>query len=112
MKLYCTVASERATKGQGGNKFISIDIGDENKEIIRSMSILPHDEGFLILWHSGGDSSLAMVQKRHGGGYYVDYKESLKFLEVAKGEKQKGDKCPLCKKERTPEDSHEWGCNQ
>lgn len=91
MKLYATVTSERATKGQGGNKFLSIDIRDEKKEIIRSMSILPHDEGFLILWHSGGDGSLAMVQKRHGGGYYVDYKESMELMEEAKGEKQKGE---------------------
>lgn len=33
MKLYATVTSERATKGQGGNEFITIELyGDDRKK--------------------------------------------------------------------------------
>lgn len=31
MKLYATVASERASKGQGGNKFLKFTVTDESK---------------------------------------------------------------------------------
>src|SRR3990167_4463556 len=34
MKLYATVSSERATKGQGGNKFLEIEIKAEKLEDI------------------------------------------------------------------------------
>jgi hypothetical protein len=37
MKLYATTTSERATKGQGGQKFLDIDIqaGDERAHLLR-----------------------------------------------------------------------------
>lgn len=34
MKLYATTTSERASKGQGGNEYLKIDIKDENQEAI------------------------------------------------------------------------------
>lgn len=39
MKLYATVSSERATKGQGGNDFLSIEIYNENNDIISIINI-------------------------------------------------------------------------
>lgn len=41
MKLYATVASERATKGQGGNKYLDIVVTNENSEIICLLSMYP-----------------------------------------------------------------------
>ncbi len=35
MKLYATVATERATKGQGGNKQLNISINIDSKEVPR-----------------------------------------------------------------------------
>lgn len=32
MKLYATITSERATKGQGGNEFVDVQMLNENKE--------------------------------------------------------------------------------
>lgn len=41
MKLYATVQSERASKGQGGNDFIHIDITDDNKDLIAQLRFTP-----------------------------------------------------------------------
>lgn len=38
MKLYATTTSERASKGQGGNERLHIDITDESKQIIFTIS--------------------------------------------------------------------------
>jgi len=50
MKLYATVTSERASKGQGGNKFIAIDLAigsaTDSKVIAK---ILLDEHGFLYL---------------------------------------------------------------
>ena len=43
MKLYATITSERATKGQGGKK-LDISVRDEEKEIV-NMKVLPRDNG-------------------------------------------------------------------
>jgi hypothetical protein len=34
MKLYATIQSERATKGQGGNDYLNINIKDENEKVV------------------------------------------------------------------------------
>lgn len=39
MKLYATTTSERASKGQGGNDFLDINITNEHKEIIANIYI-------------------------------------------------------------------------
>jgi len=41
MKLYATTTSERASKGQGGNEYICIDLLDENKEKIAEINLMP-----------------------------------------------------------------------
>lgn len=41
MKLYATVTSERASKGQGGNEYLDIEIKDDNKEIIGKIHVRP-----------------------------------------------------------------------
>ena len=44
MKLYATTTSERATKGQGGNDYLSIDVQNEDKESILTIKI---EKGFM-----------------------------------------------------------------
>lgn len=41
MKLYATTTSERASKGQGGNKYLEIDVYDENQDRITSIKCYP-----------------------------------------------------------------------
>ena len=41
MLLYATTTSERASKGQGGNEYIDIDIKDEKKNIIAIVHVRP-----------------------------------------------------------------------
>lgn len=41
MKLYLTAKSERASKSQGGNKFIECEIQNEKQEIIAKILIEP-----------------------------------------------------------------------
>ena len=41
MKLYATTTSERATKGQGGNKYINVDITTEDGRKILKISVYP-----------------------------------------------------------------------
>lgn len=44
MKLYAKTTSERATKGQGGNKYLEIDITTENGGKISSIKVYPNTE--------------------------------------------------------------------
>ena len=43
MKLYATVTSERATKGQGGN-WLEIEILGENKKLLGIIKVFPQDK--------------------------------------------------------------------
>lgn len=44
MKLYATATSERASKGQGGNEFIAIEVKDDNGIIIADIRFKPIDD--------------------------------------------------------------------
>ena len=45
MKLYATITSERATKGQGGNEYITIGLYDKNETNIGYIKMLPDENG-------------------------------------------------------------------
>jgi hypothetical protein len=89
MKLYATTTSERATKGQGGNKYIVITLTDEDgtnwAEITaQAVNIIqenpPLDEILLTVKLNGTE--------RFRRTHYAKQK----------GNKQKGEKCVECKK--------------
>lgn len=44
MKLYATVRSERASKGQGGNEFLDIIVLDDNREEVMRTRIEPFSD--------------------------------------------------------------------
>lgn len=45
MKLYATVSSERASKGQGGNKYLEIEVKNEEAQRIALMHFWPSSDG-------------------------------------------------------------------
>lgn len=81
MKLYATVTSERASKGQGGNEFVRIELTTNDFGSLRKLDefTLADDEVLgLILYDKNGN-----VLKKYGP-------------RTEKGEKQKGEVCDYC----------------
>lgn len=75
MKLYATVTSERASKGQGG-EYLDIEILEENKEVIAQIKVRNYRFGHSItLWH----------------GNKTDVRTFKDVAMNKKGEKQKGE---------------------
>lgn len=68
MKLYATVTSERASKGQGGNEFIGIDLKDENQVVFGTINVYPTEDLYTFV-------------RVHGKG--------AEFSRETKGKKQK-----------------------
>ncbi len=44
MKIYAKISSERASKGQGGNEFINVEVLDENQNPILEIKTKPYSE--------------------------------------------------------------------
>lgn len=83
MKLYATVASERATKGQGGNDFIENKIFTTNRETPSHRLRVFYDESI-------GEINI-VFQARHFETWR-DLATDKIFIEATeKGEKQKGE---------------------
>ena len=82
MKLYATVTSERATKGQGGNNYleIAISVGDDDRYKIR---VTPEKLDFMERGYSS-----PLLERRHS--------DIMKEYEQRKGKRQKGEICPVC----------------
>lgn len=54
MKLYATITSERASKGQGGNEYLIVQLQSEDKDIVGTLTMKPHGlNSYQILWTSG-----------------------------------------------------------
>lgn len=103
MKLYATTTSERASKGQGGNKRLEITVqGGEYRDILARFEVKNNEEnakkyGQLPYTVNIVDGErLFLVHLKSKISFYLDQTE--------KGEKQKGD-YHKCKKheERTRE---------
>lgn len=83
MKLYATVTSERASKGQGGNDFLEIELTGEGGQFIASVHLFPH---------ATGDMSKHLLHVR-------DKSQGLLFgavIDKEKGKRQKGDSICDC----------------
>lgn len=97
MKLYATITSERASKGQGGNKYLEIEIKAEKVEGIPTraniyrINIDIDDDGFLL-------------------GSILDYSTGERMI-LTKAKRQKGDTDDVCSKCGSPhKDSYESLC--
>lgn len=85
MKLYATVTSERASKGQGGNEYIEIDLLGEDKIILAKLILKKHthDEGRYLITED-------IFFRSHRLEVAV-YKNIDEIPLKEKGEKQKGE---------------------
>jgi hypothetical protein len=79
MKLYATTTSERASKGQGGNDYLDIEILNESQYPIMQIHAKPFGENGLI--H-------AIIR--------IDGQEKILWAGYLKGKSQKGEKCYKC----------------
>lgn len=73
MKLYATVASERASKGQGGNDFVRVELQRERGKLSH---VLEYTTAGLRLSQVTDDGGVILFEQRE---------------ETEKGEKQKGE---------------------
>lgn len=81
MKLYATTTSERASKGQGGNKYLNVAISNDKNETIFYMELLPNGDSFIVKSMGATD-----------GVRDILYQNILQL----KGKKQKTAKQALC----------------
>jgi hypothetical protein len=58
MKLYATTTSERASKGQGGNEFLRIEVKGEGGEVLLSLTFEPTAEGVKMSGYSEHDHGI------------------------------------------------------
>jgi uncharacterized ferredoxin-like protein len=84
MKLYATITSERASKGQGGNEYIEIEllVGTKNKQKKAGIVLMePSYYGFEV---------------RYIPPAGISKSDSILLSEI-KGERQKGEQCEACR---------------
>ncbi len=100
MKLYATVTSERASKGQGGNEYLDIDImvgNTKNPVMLAQLTVRPTDEiekytnnaddkghGFILV--DDNDNVIA---------WWNENIQELGTLDDIKGKRQKGDELDI-----------------
>jgi hypothetical protein len=70
MKLYATTTSERATKGQGGNQYLQIQLAREDKVIFGSITVLPNQMVYGSIHGNKFDFSLIKGEKQKGEKYW------------------------------------------
>lgn len=100
MKLYATVTSERASKGQGG-EYLDIEIKNELKIVFATIKVR---EQAIEIWYDGETNVTAFKDSRWNREIY-DYQNK-------KGEKQKAERCTYCESLATKErDGHEAVCD-
>ena len=83
MKLYATTTSERASKGQGGNKHLQTDIlvekNDRERYYCGTLTVRNDTEQYVIAWTDGTTSDI------------TELKRVSKQVEYLKGKKKKSD---------------------
>lgn len=86
MKLYATVSSERASKGQGGNEKLELELfigSKNNSQKIARILLIPSE-------YLAKTYELRLYDKN--GMYFTKYEEE----EQTKGEKKKDEQCTEC----------------
>lgn len=84
MKLYATTTSERASKGQGGNDYLDININIDSKEPVYRFRTIFDELLDIYYIHLEINRSNEWIQVYRGE------------IETTKGEKKKGDSCKYC----------------
>jgi len=97
MKLYATVTSERARKGQGGNEYIEINITADRKSLLEISVSEKSKEWVIEVWDRNN--------KNHSFSIPTENAIQENMAKLAKGKKQKGE-CVECKKVHKPKCPH------
>lgn len=92
MKLYATVASERATKGQGGKRLEITIQGGEFRDILCRFEVLTGEKEQLPFYNKIIDGDIIFLK---------NLKSNIAFYLDTKGKKQKGKQCDICGIEHT-----------
>lgn len=98
MKLYATVSSERASKGQGGSKrcdaTFTVERMGKRLEVVKVFMQRNEDNSYRIVvslpYHQSTETVLEMNE--HNNLYSIEER----VRDEQKGEKQKGEQCPTC----------------
>lgn len=101
MKLYATTTSERASKGQGGNDFLEIEVKGEDKRVFLEFKITAEEDHYKIEgW---------VVHPE-----YAPNRRSEQYLayEVEKGKKQKSKECSNCGNPQLDKNGACYKCNK
>jgi hypothetical protein len=77
MRLYATVSSEGASKGQEGNEYLEIEVKGENQETILELKIVPKADYYLLTGYAQAGGSLRSE-------HYIQY-------ELRRGKKKASD---------------------
>lgn len=86
MKLYATVTSERASKGQGGNDYLVINITNEHKNLLAYIHVTPRTDDIPAIFFK--------AVMHHA--YLTTSREEFDAIErIEKGKKQKDEKTPM-----------------
>lgn len=107
MKLYATVTSERASKGQGGNEYLYVKIqgAEPGVATLLDMEIVPDEYGHAHVRKMIGSISLlrSIISAAH---------EQIE--DKRKGERQKGERCkmPGCDRPSTQESGYRPSCDK
>jgi hypothetical protein len=91
MKLYATVTSERASKGQGGNEYVNINITNEQKHLIAYVQLKPLQNNLSFRFGFVDPNWVIHQTKDWRGAFEFDGILGLSKLGIEKGEKQKGE---------------------
>lgn len=78
MKLYATITSERASKGQGGNKYINIDlfVGSASNPIpAGSVYFRIDDDDYVVSYNDVELYRQELKAKKQKGEKWIDYPE-------------------------------------
>lgn len=88
MKLYATVTSERATKGQGGNReiVVNLKIDPVTRKEIGNLVMRCEDNTYTVCYYPINEN--CTEQKINSG--------RILLYQTKKGEKQKGALCGFC----------------
>ena len=103
MKIYAKLASDRAHKGQGGNKYIEIELYAFNRsEAIGTVLLTVEEDAtgkpvqYLVKWKAAGvDSEWHILQEGHETEGIIQGVERgvRNVVQSAKGKRQKGERC-------------------
>lgn len=99
MKLYATTTSERASKGQGGNEYLDIEIYAFNRDNpVGRISVTTDTDStdkvkqWIITWQGVyDDDERVILQEGH------ETEGIIQELREPKGKKEKGESDPICR---------------